>query len=113
MRVSALVLALVGVAAAQNSPDWRKVGGASVNLALAVSVGLRVGVKRGAFVAYQRVVGKPLVHPLSGLGVGRIGPNAFGGEVRQVDGDDVVGIAGDERGLLPLVEHVVGRRDEA
>lgn len=34
-RVPVLVLALTAVAAAQTSPDWRKVGGASVDLALA------------------------------------------------------------------------------
>jgi uncharacterized protein (TIGR03437 family) len=35
MRVPALLLTIAAVAAAQNPPDWRKVGGFSVNLALA------------------------------------------------------------------------------
>jgi uncharacterized protein (TIGR03437 family) len=35
MRVLALLLIIAAVAAAQNPPDWRKVGGASVNLTLA------------------------------------------------------------------------------
>src|ERR1700683_181276 len=35
IRVGALVLALTAIASAQNPPDWRKVGGASVNLTLA------------------------------------------------------------------------------
>lgn len=35
MRVPALLLALAAIAAAQSSPDWRHVGGASVNLELA------------------------------------------------------------------------------
>jgi len=35
VRVTGLLLAIVAIAAAQNPPDWRKVGGASVNLALA------------------------------------------------------------------------------
>jgi len=35
VRVTGLLLAIAAIAAAQTPPDWRKVGGASVNLALA------------------------------------------------------------------------------
>jgi uncharacterized protein (TIGR03437 family) len=35
MRVPALILALTAIAAAQDAPDWRRVGGTSINLGLA------------------------------------------------------------------------------
>jgi uncharacterized protein (TIGR03437 family) len=42
MRVLALLLAFAAIGAAQNPPDWRKVGGASVNLTLAAPATGRV-----------------------------------------------------------------------
>ena len=66
---------------------------------------LRERPQRGRVVAHEDPVRAPALEHVGGVGVRVVA-------LREVDLDDVVGRARDERGALVGVDHVVGRRDD-
>ena len=95
----------------RRKPNPRDEHASSVEVA-AVLESLMIQIERRAGLTHEDAFSQPVVEPFRRTRIGFRRPGGLGGQVRQVDRDDVVFALSQQGGFVPFVQHVIWRRQQ-